>query len=83
MNSITASEILELSNYQWARTKDIMKLGGIGEARALKIKKEIAQQLIDEGYVLPRNKIPMESVIKHLKINLDYLRKIERKQKIC
>ena len=82
MNNVTASEILEMSNYQWAGTKEIMKLGNIGEARALKIKKEIAQQLIDEGYVLPRNKIPMEIVIKYLKINLDYLRKIERKQRI-
>ena len=30
MNSINASEILEISNYKWSGTKDIKKLGGIG-----------------------------------------------------
>lgn len=76
MNSVTAKEILELINYQWAGTKEIMKIGNIGEGRALKIKKEITVNLIEKGYTLPRNKVPMESVVKHFKINIDYLRKI-------
>lgn len=85
MNSITANEILEMSCYQWAGTKEIMKIGNVGQARALRIKKEIALNLIDKGYVLPRNKVPMESVIKHFKINIDYLRKMvgERRTEAC
>lgn len=82
MNNITAHEILDMANYQWAGTKEIMKLGNMGEARALKIKREITSQLLSDGYVLPRNKIPMENVINYLKINIDYLKKIERKQRI-
>ena len=75
MNSVTAKEILDLVCYQWAGTKEIMKIGSVGQARALRIKKEISINLIDKGYVLPRNKVPMEAVIKYFKINLDYLRK--------
>lgn len=75
MNSITAKEILNLVKYQWAGTKEIMKIGSVGEARALRIKKEISLNLMDKGYVLPRNKVPMEAVIKYFKINLEYLKK--------
>jgi len=62
-----------------------MRIGNIGEARALKIKKEIAIQLQEKGYALPRNKVPMESVLKHFKINIEYLRKVsnERSAEVC
>jgi len=85
MNNVTAKEILSLINYQWAGTKEIMRIGNIGEARALKIKKEIAIQLQEKGYALPRNKVPMESVLKHFKINIEYLRKVsnERSAEVC
>ena len=85
MNNVTAKEILSLINYQWAGTKEIMRIGNIGEARALKIKKEIAIQLQEKGYALPRNKVPMESVLKHFKINIEYLRKVsnERNAEVC
>lgn len=82
MNNVTAEEILTLMCYQWAGTKDIMKIGNVGETRALKIKKEIAEALLEKGYVLPRNKIPMESVIKHFKINIEYLRKVTEEREL-
>lgn len=76
MNEMTAEETLKIINKQWATTKDIMKIACIGEARALKIKKSIQEKLYDDEYVLPRNKIPMEEVIKYFKINIDFLKKI-------
>lgn len=76
MNSISAEEVLKLICFQWASTKDIMKLGNVGEGRALKIKREISEKLLEKGYVLPRNKVPMESIVKYFKINIDYLRKV-------
>lgn len=82
MNNVTAEEILALMCYQWAGTKDIMKIGNVGETRALRIKKEITESLLEKGYVLPRNKIPMESVIKHFKINIEYLRKVTEERKL-
>ncbi len=80
MNSITADEILSLICHQWAGTKDIMKIGNIGEGRALKVKREITDLLNEEGYVLPRNKVPMESVIKYFKINIDFLKKVTKER---
>ena len=82
MNNVTAEEILALMCYQWAGTKDIMKIGNVGETRALRIKKEITESLLEKGYVLTRNKIPMESVIKHFKINIEYLRKVTEERKL-
>lgn len=85
MNNVTADEILEIIHYQWAGTKEIMKIGNIGEARALKIKKQLINELIEKGYTLPRNKVPMEVVIKHFKINIEFLRRVnkERGVKAC
>ena len=82
MNNVTAEEILTLMCYQWAGTKDIMKIGNVGETRALKIKKENTETLLEKGYDLPRNKIPMESVIKHFKINIEYLRKVTEEREL-
>lgn len=75
-NDMTANETLLIISKQWATTKDIMKIACIGEARALKIKKSIHEKLYDAGYVLPRNMIPMEEVIKYFKINIDFLKKL-------
>jgi len=50
MNNVTATEILEIIHFQWAGTKEIMKIGNIGEARALKIKKTITSDLLEKGY---------------------------------
>ena len=85
MNNVTADEILDLIHYQWAGTKEIMKIANIGEARALKIKKQLINELLEQGYTLPRNKVPMEGVLKYFKINIEFLRRVkkERGVKTC
>ena len=85
MNNVTADEILDLIHYQWAGTKEIMKIANIGEARALKIKKQLINELLEQGYTLPRNKVPMEVVLKYFKINIEFLRRVkkERGVKTC
>jgi len=81
-NVMTANELLNAINKQWATTKDIMLVGNIGENKALKIKKVINENLIKQGYVLPRNKVPMESVINYFKLNIDFLKKISNERNV-
>lgn len=76
MSNLKAEEVLDMICYQYAGTKEIMKIGSLGEVRALKIKKEITTRLKQDGYTLPRNKVPMEEVVKYFKINIDYLKKV-------
>ncbi len=84
MNSISASEILKILAHQWAGTEDIKRIGSIGNNKALKIKREIVQRLKDKGdeYALPRNKVPMEEVMKYFKLNVEYLTKLAKKGNI-
>ena len=74
MNSISANEILQILAHQWAGTEDIKRIGSVGKNRALKIKKEIIQKLeeSEEGYSLPRDKVPMEEVMKYFKLNIEF-----------
>lgn len=81
MSSISACELLNIIRYQWAGTKEIMKIGNVGENRALRIKKEIAYDLINKGYALPSNKVPMEAVIEYFKINIEYLEMVNKERK--
>lgn len=75
-----ARELLDLLDKQWANTKDIQKIGGIGEAKALKVKKQIRDELINEkNYYLPNERtVPMSEVVKFFKIDINYLKKVER-----
>ena len=53
MNKITNNELLNIINKQWASTNDIMKIGCVGKNQALKIKKEILDELkIEMGVTL-------------------------------
>lgn len=61
---ITIDDLLKLEKKLWATTLDIQRIGCVGYNKALKIKNEIRNQLIDEGWTLPRNAVPMEYVIK-------------------
>lgn len=82
MNNVTADEILGIIHFQWAGTKEIMKIGNVGEARALRIKKEISSDLVEKGYTLPRNKVPMEFVLKYFKINIEFLRRVNKDRSV-
>ena len=76
---LTADELLDLFNSQWATTKDIMNIGVVGMNKALFIKKEIMTDLISKGYMLPNGLVPMSYVIDYFKININYLKKVARK----
>ena len=81
MNSISASEMLKILAHQWAGTEDIMRIGAVGMNKALKVKSEIVKSLkeSDQEYKLPRNKVPMEEVMKYFRINIDYLSRLAKK----
>jgi hypothetical protein len=73
-----AKETLELISKQWCNLNDLMKLTQVGKNNALKLRKEIKDELENEGYVLPKNLLPMCEVVKKLKINIGYLQKMIR-----
>ena len=80
-NRVSADELLDIFNNQWATTKDIMKIGAVGKNKALKIKTEISAAINNQqGLTLPRNLVPMEYVIDYFRINITYLKKVARKK---
>ena len=58
--------------------EDLMKLAEIGKNNAVKLRKEIKQDLINQGYTLPNNRLPMIEVVNKLKININYLEKMAK-----
>lgn len=81
MKKISANELLETINNQWANTNDIMKIGCVGKNQALKIKRELKSKLELEGYFLPKNLVTMESVLDYFKISINHLKKISECQR--
>ena len=61
---ITIEDLLRISKKLWATTSDIQAIGCIGYNKALRIKNDIRNKLVDEGWTLPRHAVPMEYVIK-------------------
>ncbi|MDD2435205.1 MAG: hypothetical protein PHO63_03015 [Bacilli bacterium] len=66
--------LLNILNQEWASYQDIMALGRMGISKASFIKKDIHRKLKDEGYDLSNHKVPMQVVIKRLRINVDRLK---------
>lgn len=75
---MTAKETLVLISKQWCNLYDLMKLAEIGKNKALQLRKEIKSDLLDQGYTLPNNKLPMLEVVKKLKIDINYLKKMDK-----
>ena len=75
---ISADEMLEILQQQWADYKDIRKIACVGISKAQEIKKEIADKLEQEMYLLPKGLVPMKSVIEHLRIDISYLKKMAK-----
>lgn len=74
---MTARETLNLISKQWCEINDLMKLAEIGKNNAVKLRKEIREELLLKGYTLPNNnRLPMIEVINKLKININYLEKM-------
>ena len=76
---MTASETLKLISKQWCSLNDLMKLGQFGRNSALKIKREIKNKLVNQGYRIPKHLVPMKEVVDYLDININYLEsRVER-----
>ncbi len=73
-----ARETLKLISKQWCNLDDLMRLAEIGKNNAFKLRKEIKQDLINQGYTLPNNRLPMIEDVNKLKININYLEKMAK-----
>ena len=73
-----ARETLKLISKQWCNLDDLMKLAEIGKNNAVKLRREIKNDLINRDYTLPNNRLPMIEVVNKLKININYLEKMAK-----
>ena len=64
---------LNLISKQWCTLEDLMALGEFGRNSALKVKREIKSKLINQGYKIPIDVIPLLEVVDYLNININYL----------
>lgn len=69
---MSAEETLKLISKQWCSITDLMKLLGCGRNKALKVKKDIKDKLLNES----GNNLPMQAVVDVLKIDIDKLERI-------
>lgn len=77
---MTVEETLIILKKVWCDTNDLMKLSQLGINNTTKLKKEIKTDLENQGYLLPKGKLPMIEVIKRLKIDIDYLERISNEK---
>lgn len=75
---MNAEETMKIITKQWCNLTDLMKLLGCGRNKALDIKKQIKNKLVNEGYYIPGNDLPMQAVVDVLKIDIDRLEKIKK-----
>ena len=73
-----ARETLKLISKQWCDLNDLMKLAEIGKNNAVKLRREIKNDLTLKDYILPNNRLPMIEVVNKLKININYLEKMAK-----
>jgi len=78
---MTAQETLDIIAKPWCNLEDLMKLVQVGRNLALELRHKIREYVINQGYQLPGNNLPMDKVVEYLKINIDYLEKTNRKEK--
>lgn len=74
--SLTAKEVHEIIEKMWANTDDIKRLGCVGNNKALKIKKELRNYMVDHGYVVPRNLVDMQLVIEYFNIDVSRIERL-------
>lgn len=67
--SLNAKETVKILDKLWASTEDIKKIGCVGKNKALKIKREIRDKMIDDNMIFPRYLVSMEYVIDYFKID--------------
>ena len=71
-----AKEVLKILSKQWCSVNDLMKIMCIGRNKALTLRNQIKHKLIEDGYIVPSYNLPMQAVVDILKIDIDYLRKM-------
>ena len=74
----TASETLEILKKSWLNNDDIMRIAGCGQNRALTIRKQIKNDLESQGIYCAYGLVPSAELVKFLKINVDYLKKMSK-----
>lgn len=74
---MNAKETLEIISKQWCTTEDLQLLSQLGVNNVCKLKKKIKDELEEQGYLLPKGKLPMNEVVKYLKIDIEYLNKVK------
>ncbi|MEG1141348.1 MAG: hypothetical protein RSB77_02550 [Bacilli bacterium] len=75
-----AKDTLNIISKQWCNLEDLMTLAQIGKNKALKLRSEFKKELEYDGYVLPKNLLPMCEVVSRLKINITYLQKMSKQE---
>lgn len=80
---LSASELLDCMDKQWADWEDVAKIGCVGIDQAKKIKKDMMIKWQEEhpNKLLPYGLIPMKYVVDYFDINISYLKKLANKQK--
>lgn len=79
--SLTAEETLHILSKQWICTKDLKRLACVSSARVKELRESIIKMIYEEegeNYYLPSGQLPTDKVIKYLKINVNYLKKVGR-----
>lgn len=72
--NLKAEELIPIFSQIWASTEDIKKIGCVGKNKALKIKNEIRNQMIDDNMIFPRYLVSMEYVLNYFKIDENKIR---------
>ena len=73
---MNTKETLEITSKQWCTTEALQLLSQLGVNNVFKLKKKIKYELEQQGYLLPKDKLPMNEVVKYLKIDIEYLTKV-------
>ena len=77
---LTASEMLEILNKQWATASDMALLSGKCIAYARADFNALANEITADGTKLPSRLVPMQEVVNFYKINISYLKKISKQE---
>lgn len=76
---MSAGELLELLNHQWANANDIRLIANCGINQAQKHKKAIVDLVKDKtGKECPHGLVPMEYVVLYFGININFLKKVSK-----
>ncbi len=81
---MSSLEMISILSKQWASVNDIKQIACCGRDKASQIRNDICKQILKEGKFLPICKeklVPMDRVISHLNINLDYIYDMAKKEK--